>query len=136
MFTQRHSTEPSGNNEACAIAFEPLQAHSCWPPNRVWNVRTAECEQVLKGHQDAILHGALTSNGQRLATASMDSTVRIWEPRTGRCTHVLTAHQGWVKAVAFANHGHTVITGGLDKKVLDVMHPAAKRALPDVGRNV
>ena len=46
-------------------------------------VNTEDCEEtLLEGHQGPILSIALVKQGDALATASCDGTVRLWNPTT------------------------------------------------------
>ncbi len=48
---------------------------------QIWDVDTGECLQVLRGHYHQIY--AVAFDGERVATGSLDSTVRIWSAATG-----------------------------------------------------
>lgn len=72
---------------------------------------------TLRGYDDAILHGAVSNDYRRFATASMDATVCIWDSRSEKCAYILNERQRRVKFVAFGNCGHTAVIGGLDHKV-------------------
>jgi F-box and WD-40 domain protein CDC4 len=48
---------------------------------QLWNLETGECLQVLRGHYHQIYDIAF--DGEKVATGSLDSTVRIWSAATG-----------------------------------------------------
>ena len=64
---------------------------------------------------------AFSPDGQRLATASDDQTVRLWDAETGQ--EMLTLNVGlggadnWVSTVAFSPDGQRLAAGGADRKV-------------------
>jgi F-box and WD-40 domain protein CDC4 len=47
----------------------------------MWNVDTGECLRIFRGHQQQIYSVAF--DGLRVATGSLDSTVRLWDAETG-----------------------------------------------------
>jgi len=72
---------------------------------------------VLEEHQDAIDGLAVSPDGQRVASASQDKTVRIWNLAAGRCEHVLRGHTGRVYAVAFDPSGNLLASASIDGTV-------------------
>src|SRR6516164_3225374 len=68
-------------------------------------------------HTAPIRAAAADTQGQILATASDDKTLRLWSLSTGELIHVLRPQighgaEGELKAVAMSPDGHFVVTGG------------------------
>jgi serine/threonine protein kinase len=72
----------------------------------------------LAGHTDRVTALAYSRVVDRLASASLDHTVRVWDPNTGALLHVLRGHSAGVGAVAFAPDGKRLATGGGDGAVI------------------
>ena len=41
-------------------------------------------------------------DGTKIASASMDETVKIWNAQTGQCVSTLSGHSGYVTAVSYS----------------------------------
>ena len=79
----------------------------------VWNTATQEKQFSLAGHAAFASHAAWSPDGQRIATAGSDATVRIWDPSAGLqaavipVRHPVTAlkQAGELLVVGFATRG-------------------------------
>jgi len=72
---------------------------------------------TLTGHHDMILDVAVSLDGKRIATASMDKTAKVWDATSGRELLTLADHLANVRAVTFTSDSSRVITGGNDYTV-------------------
>jgi WD40 repeat protein len=104
-----------------ALAFSPaseqLLVSSLGDPRvRRFAVATGQPLPPLIGHSHFVFHMAFSPEGQRLATASADGTVRLWDLSSAE-SRVLRGHDGSVPLVAFSRDGRQVVAGGQDGTV-------------------
>lgn len=69
------------------------------------------------GHTETVWAIAWSPDGQQLATAGSDATVRVWNALTGEDCVVYRGHKESVYAVAWSPDGKWVASGGGDKTV-------------------
>jgi WD40 repeat protein len=72
----------------------------------------------LSGHSSTVTGLRFGAEGKRLASASLDGTVRVWDPKVpDREPIVLSGHSGWAWSVAFSVDGDWLLSGGADRTV-------------------
>lgn len=90
-----------------------------WPAFCLWlaaagRLPAAEpkLELVLQtGHTDRVTLVALSGDGTRVLTGSIDKTVTLWDAKTGEKLHTFAGHTDWVTSVALSGDGARVLTG-------------------------
>ncbi|GAB4413845.1 MAG: hypothetical protein Kow00106_08760 [Anaerolineae bacterium] len=105
---------------------EPLSA--AWSPDgsrlalsdgaRIW-LYDAELRPLgaLEGHSQPVRALSWSPQGDRLASAGLDNTVRIWDVASRQTLQVLAGHTDWVFSVAWSPDGTRLVSGGADDSV-------------------
>lgn len=79
-------------------------------------LRQIQEKNQLEGHQEAVTSVAFSPNGNYLATASRDNTVKLWS-KNGKELKTLKGHQGAIYGVAFSPDSKTIATASQDKTI-------------------
>jgi len=84
----------------------------------LWNGKTGEHVDALRGHTAPVRKVAFNRDGSRLATASEDGTVAVWDTATRKQLFQLFGHKNEVLDVEFSPDGRRLATaGGKDRTV-------------------
>jgi WD40 repeat protein len=123
-----------GYYRGIALAYRELSADNlgralilldeCPADLRKWEwdllMRLCRVEQVILRNERevGVTSVAFSPDGERLAAAGVDGTVKVWNRKTGKVIQTLEkAHAGFVSSVAFHPDGQQLASAGKDKLV-------------------
>jgi WD40 repeat protein/serine/threonine protein kinase len=104
-------------NAIYSVAFSPddayLAAGTSSGDVALWQLDDQQL-RTLKGHESTVWQVVFDGTGRRLASASLDGTVRIWSVDDARELLVLRGHTDVVTAVQFEPGDHRIISAAND----------------------
>jgi WD40 repeat protein len=130
--TQRDAAEWQTYRANIAAAASALQLHNAYSARQFLNDAPAKhrgweygyfhsqldlSQADLHGHQGLIHALAFSPDGKRLASGSLDQTLRVWDAATGHPVAVSRRHGGGVECVAFGPNGTRLAYGTNDGTV-------------------
>ena len=116
---ESHLSLRTGNGGLQGLAYSldgKYVAVGNWHELRIWDTATAEPVRSFR-HSDLVWSVAYRFDGQRIASASTDLTVKIWDPINGKEIQTLRGHTDRVLSVAFSPGGRIVASGSADSTV-------------------
>lgn len=98
----------SPNNRMVAMAGEE---------GILWLWKIGERPQALRGHAGWISALTFDPEGTRIATGSIDGTVRLWDTVGGQSLAVLRGHSARITDVDFAQDGRLLVSSADDGRI-------------------
>jgi WD40 repeat protein len=92
----------------------------------VWDAGTGEQIAALPGHTDFIGGLALSPDGTRLISVSVDATARVWDMQTYEELYVLE-HGGAGSRIAFSSDGAIAAIADEDENIMLIAIASAQR---------
>jgi WD40 repeat protein len=83
---------------------------------KIWDLSTRRWLDLL-GHTHMVECLACSPDGRRLATGSLDGTIKLWDTTTGEEVFTLRGHTAGVLCVAFSPDGQRIASGSIDRTV-------------------
>src|SRR5258707_5500316 len=78
--------------------------------HQVWDIRNRRIRNIFKTHSNSVESVDFSPNGQLVASASGDKTVRIWNMRDGS-TRVFSDSAQGLWCVTFSPNGQYIVAG-------------------------
>jgi WD40 repeat protein len=105
-----------------AVLLALAAIEECAPTNAAYRslmTGLAACRLRLQlvGHTDWVRGVAWSPDGQRIATASSDHTIRVWGADTGLELAILNGHEAEVQSVCWSPDGRKLASGSRDRTV-------------------
>jgi WD40 repeat protein/serine/threonine protein kinase len=79
-----------------------------------WQPKTHLALKTFHGHLSGVKSVALSPDGRRIVTGSLDQTAKVWDAASGRELITLTGHRARICSVAFSPDGQRIVTGSSD----------------------
>ena len=85
---------------------------------KIWNIQLSECISNINAHKKSVFCLKKLDNGnQKLASGSIDHTIRIWDTKNKKCLDTLVGHSGPVLALCYDNQQDVLISGSHDNHI-------------------
>jgi WD40 repeat protein len=108
-------------NEVKAVTFSPdsklVAFGQADATVTLWDVRTGESKQTLRGHSDQVNSVAFSPDGRLVASGSDDTSVMFWEMQGAKENQSSCDQEDRMDAAAFSSDGTTIVTSHRNKSL-------------------
>jgi WD40 repeat protein/serine/threonine protein kinase len=104
----------------------------------VFDVSSGNMLTTFTGHRESATSAVFSPDGQRIASGSLDKTIKVWDANTGAELLTLRGHESRVLSVAYSPDSKWIVSGSDDGtvRVWDASTGAGLRILRGHGREV
>ncbi|KAL5504568.1 hypothetical protein ACEPAH_7229 [Sanghuangporus vaninii] len=100
------------------VADHYSKSHPTIRVHRYGKKAPAQCIRTLEGHTSYVCSVAFSPDGKRIASGSVDHTIRIWDAYSGEAVSgPFEGHTGCTNSVAFSPDGKRVASGSQDSTI-------------------
>lgn len=111
--------------EISSVAVSPIAANIFASTNPdhtidIWSTNLDgqhQKELSLSGHNQTISQIKYSPDGQLIATAGWDKTIKLWNSQTGELVNTLPGHQAAINTLVFSPDNQTIIAGTEDNNI-------------------
>lgn len=96
---------------ALTLRGHTLVSGGCDRDVRVWDLKTGNCTQILKGHSSTVRCLEMVDN-ETAISGSRDSTLMVWDVKKGECKRILEGHTSSVRCIKVV--GDICVSGSYD----------------------
>ncbi|MHC1773291.1 MAG: hypothetical protein AB9907_16470 [Flexilinea sp.] len=112
----------SVGDESIGMAFSPDSSKLMYGgfadgSAEVHNVSDGELVMRLAGHTGLVNQTRYSPDGNWIATASDDHTIRLWDAENGELVRILSGHTARVNQIAFSPDGRWLVSGADDNTI-------------------
>ena len=72
---------------------------------------------MLEGHNDRIVTLVFSNDGQQLASAGLEPTIKLWDAKSGKLLHKFPGHSDWVLSLTTVPSNNNLISSSKDKTI-------------------
>jgi len=109
------NTGPISKNAVVYSPDETLIAMGGSSDIEIWDAKTGERVDALKGHTNYVWCLAWTLDGKTLISGSVDHSIRTWDTTTWKQIAVLRGHTNFVESLAISPNGRILASASFDK---------------------
>ena len=102
-----------GSREILKSCPEDLRG---WEWDYLWN-SSDDAVMTFRGHEAGVSGFAIHPDGNRIASASFDHSIKVWDLSTGQEISTLRGHAAPVTCVAYSRNGERIVSGDQDNLV-------------------
>ncbi|MGB3204679.1 MAG: WD40 repeat domain-containing protein [Crinalium sp.] len=98
--------------ELKAVAWEIKEEETIKTNAQKWKLT-----RTIEAHHNYVNGIAISPDGETIASASGDKTIKLWNLKTGELIRTLSGHSDWVKPVIFTPDSQTLASASGDKTI-------------------